>query len=60
MSKGKAKEIHIQNIKTNESLPFCKGCPNEHGPCGTPCMACEKSENWHKEWQIKFLIWEKK
>lgn len=35
-------------IEDGENLPVCKGCFNEHEPCGTPCTSCERHEAWFK------------
>jgi len=53
-------------VEEEQAAPCCKGCPNELGPCGTPCNDCEKWETWRKEWMWemyvpnKFSIWRRK
>ena len=40
----------------NEPIPVCKGCFNQHGPCGTPCFDCERKEAWNKEFIMYLYI----
>lgn len=37
-------------VPEGERLPCCKGCSNEFGSCGTPCVSCEKMEAFQKDW----------
>ena len=42
-------------LSEDASSPECRGCFNEFGPCGTPCVTCSDAEEYGKDWEI--LIW---
>ena len=35
--------------------PFCDGCFNMYGSCGTPCTTCKKAELFDKIWEL--VLW---
>ena len=43
----------------NQKIPVCKGCFNEFGNCGTPCVDCERAKAWHEEWVVELTVFEK-
>ena len=52
-------------ILEDHSMPYCEGCSNQFGWCGTPCTVCEKSREFDGLYQpflrMKgFTIYEKK
>ena len=42
-------------LSEDSSSPKCRGCFNEFGSCGTPCVNCEDAEKFGKEWEV--LMW---
>jgi len=38
-------------VQYGEAIPPCKGCFNEYGGCGTPCVNCKKAEDFYKKWK---------
>ena len=43
-------------VPENEVHPYCHGCGNELGTCGTPCTACSTSDRIEREWKVIFWI----
>lgn len=37
-------------LPTGEPAPSCKGCFNEYGSCGTPCVTCSKIKEFNNKW----------
>jgi hypothetical protein len=33
-------------VREGELPPYCRGCWNAKGDCGTPCQFCEKAKQW--------------
>ena len=47
--KGEREEgatMKVYVVRQDETPPYCKGCWNEKGECGTPCVDCEKAKKW--------------
>lgn len=44
-------------IPYGQRIPICKGCPNEQGWCGTPCMSCNLKEAWDKKYVLHLVLW---
>jgi len=44
--------MKVYVVREDETPPYCKGCWNEKGECGTPCVDCEKA----KEWDVYVLL----
>jgi hypothetical protein len=38
--------MKVYVVREDESPPYCKGCWNEKGDCGTPCQSCKKKDEW--------------
>lgn len=43
-------------IPEKEMHPYCHGCDNEFGTCGTPCTACDIADKINKEWKLIFYV----
>ena len=42
-------------LSEDASSPECRGCFNEFGGCGTPCVNCDDAEDYRENWEI--LMW---
>ena len=63
MSELKGKKYYFQEVfefgEERGSLPCCKGCFNEYGSCGTPCVECSIRKEWDEQWTPALVLWNK-